>query len=247
MTREQAVLAIRIRPLIQAVIRYGNKHNRIDIEITGLEKWNNNNDPHLPKADGSFEVEGHAWTDIYAYYDLRLWHPKDLWIYLKGCYRWLKELYKDRSWSYSKELMPFNPNGRQAWVWVLETLDTFRRDTIEEMAFNQIEEEMGKFPLEDRHKSKKWSKAQHERIIHISESYTMQDARDHLASSDHYVELGHGMFVSVADPTCIIMDSAVFPPIMKSGYSNAQIRLILSVYLRRITNRSYLVLERNKA
>lgn len=211
-------------PIFQAVLRKAKKQSCANIHVSSAEKWNNpydkegvySDDPDIvekPREDGHFDVEGHTWTDIYCEWDLRFWHVKDLYWWVKQTKDWIKDSY-ELGWDYFKEVQPFNKR-HESWVWTIESFEVAKSDLAESLAEDS---------LSRRNYKKYW-----EEIKLKKEKITDQELLDYVAKHSFKLsgKRGYDIYCTDNDPTVICVNEKDFPYDLKNGWSDKKIAEII--------------------
>ena len=233
-------------------LAYAEKKGCLKVYITGAEKYNNNafwdGDPETPKADGSFEVEGHTWTDMNTQYRLELLNPVDreffcltVWFYFKDLKDAFKNLTKNFSFKGLLETLHFAlvsfdsvSTIQSRWTLSIASFGVARGSFAEEKAF----EELAPMPEDDRdfivsiNNPSPEYKAWHAKM-NAKEAEILAENQDLTPwLKDTHTEVRPGLWVGIEDPGLFYADEAVFPFDMKSGWSNQAIIEIVNVWLK---------------
>jgi hypothetical protein len=230
------------------------------IFITGFEKWNYGkfvNGEWVDSPDpinGIYDVEGHSWTDICAFFKLNLFKTRDLKIFLKQTVELMTDIFY--LWFFkTKKVTPWLPKFwkdnfkttinliknanlmQKDWVWTIEALSVFKSDIIEikisEMSLPDGEC-IYKVQWDDKKRYIEYWKE-------IEKGITRAELLKQL--NEKYIQLNEYLWVSKNDSTSIIVDDTLYPFDMKDGFSNKQITKILEVWFLEVFGNQVLLIE----
>jgi hypothetical protein len=229
------------------------------VHVTGLEKWNFpskendwGRDSSIPRADGTFDVEGHAWTDINGYLTLSLLNKKHLNIWLNDVKDFIVDIYNDILSDYKRFIKAPKASAnyiytyakslslkRSYWIWTVESFDVLKSDQAEE----RLTEKLGGHEAElnlirtDIKKHRKLLEDINNGISHSEvQLYARQD----------YARINEWMWVQKLDPTIILVDENEKPYDLKSGWSNQTILLILKIWYWYLFEKRISIIEAEK-
>jgi len=207
------------------------------VEIYPIEetKWNYgswNEDLLKPKEDGSFDVEGHSSSDIYAVWNVRWWERRhwhtikdSVMNYIEGVKEfvindfkfWIRKepryLFKKmRNWLF---INPFKIR-QEGWVWVVDALSSAMDSAAYELAEDLMPNELN-----------------HEKVVKLAdELMSTEEGRkkvfDYMVKQYGLVKVTDYMWVNEDDPTCFVIDDNVIPFDMKDGWSPEMLADIIS-------------------
>jgi hypothetical protein len=207
------------------------------VEIYPIEetKWNYgswNKELLKPRNDGSFDVEGHSSSDIYAVWDVRWWERRhwhslkeSLIDYLKEVvdflrYEFFHFLIKNRRYaliSFEKTLFnnPFKIR-QEGWVWIVDSLSS---------AMDFAAYQLADYSIPNEHN--------HEKVVRLAdELMETEEGRkkvfDHMIKESNLVKVTDYMWVNENDPTCFVVDEKIIPFDMKDGWSPEMLAEIIS-------------------
>lgn len=214
---------------MSAVARRANRLGRLDLHVTGAEKWNQPNfaDPsteRVMKEGELYDVEGHSWTDIHGFYTLNFLSPKDWWLLARATWSWVKDMYDMRSLSFTVATIPFRRVWHN-WVWTVESFDVIRND--------MAEAEMEKLGIEYTWQARDVYTA---KFAEIKAAYTLADIFGYL--SEHYYPIASQVFftvwVSKTDPTVIVANEEFYKYDLKDGWSDKMIGFIIQEWFKAV-------------
>lgn len=222
--------SLELNAMFTSAFDLAKKQDEFKVHITGLEKWNYLTGDALgePKADGSFDVEGHCWTDIHGYLKLSRKEWAAEWISwfrdVKECWSWQ---YLASSLKFAAETAPLTPK-KEVWIWTVEGTSVLSSDIADEMVtqfYGNHNAEMKAM----RNDYAGYAKKREEIYKGISrEQVLIKLAQDCLQVNRH-------LWVQKEDPTVIIVDELSFPFDMKDGWSNSHVLKILKMWLTWLT------------
>jgi hypothetical protein len=249
--------------MLNDIVKTAKKRGYLAIGITGLEKYNNygtkvkGSDPNGPKADGSYDIEGHTWTDINMQVVLSPFDAENRERWLKDLKEWLSDV---------KDIWKDTVNLKRRWFnldlffgFVFRTLDTlgpvktYWAGTIQsfaiaksDLASSMAEEIMEKSRPETRGdwlsninnpnydpKYSAWLTKYSKKEKSVHKKLTKKQVKDHVKTiCDPFTR---GLWVLKEDPTIVYVDTDVHPYDLKDGFSDKKIEEILgwwvSLYL----------------
>jgi hypothetical protein len=214
------------------------------------------------RRDGSFDVEGHRWTDIHLFYRLNLLRPVDLFSYFQGVAAFVlmvvrifflcfdlkkKTFHSDIFLKAVATATPVLGLLRSFFGISLEDIAVFKEDEAEKDAGREMEplrpdrnlgQDKALHP-EDKYyiRSKSsayraWRDLVQARTNVILAGMTKEDLDRRLASKARAI--GPGLYVSLEDITNILVDPAVVPYDLKDGYSDRLVIEIVGLWGRSI-------------
>jgi len=212
--------------LFKSVLERARKKNRLDIAMTGSEKynWPDHTGQERPNisADGSYDVEGHTWTDINGFTTVYLWRWPDLKRYVSNIFSWVKDCWEVFSikspqvcFKFAWDTLPFHTTWEQ-WVWTVESLDVAKSDLVEEKLMAAHEDNWRSYVRSGNY-MKEYDK--------MSAATGRQEV---LAYADkEYLRVTEYMWVGRNDSTVILVDEVRRPFDYKNGWSNLMIASII--------------------
>lgn len=238
-------------------IRYALVYFELKIFITGAEKWDlptkDNDWGKKEKAEGPYDVEGHAWTDINAEIELNLFDKIQRSRYLDSISYGIREVFEatktyltfmfkkpnvkinrlTSKWNATKTylkilktLPAIFSTKRSYWIWTVETYESFLNNLSEEIAF----EENPISPDKDLELSTIDMATKR-----IKSSLTKSLDRDTIMAESGYMRLDNSFWVNIEDPTNIVVDTYNYKPEMKDGLSNKDVDSIITRWIRAVT------------
>jgi len=139
---------------------------------------------------------------------------------LSNTFEWIKELpkatkksYRYRSMWALREWAKFScPElSPSPWIFVVDSIQTFRYD----IASKSLGRPRGR--------------TQADAIGQLAASYTNQDLVDYILNS--HTKIGAGIYFCDSDPTCFVVDNALFPYDLKDGWSGKEIANFVALWL----------------
>lgn len=178
------------------------------------EEWDETGN-RIEKSTDVFDVEGHCCADFSGLYS-----PSFVSM-IRAIWEWAKE---DKfNWKLNPFKMPWS-----GWIWVIDSLESEKSALVDEWA-----DETNALP--DDYKSEEFSKACKERIKVEDKLYkvvTKDQVRNYLDSkTENYYKVNDFMWVNLVDPTCFVIDEAVFPFDLKDGWSSKKCAFLIGRWL----------------
>jgi hypothetical protein len=210
--------------LFSAVIERANKKKRLDIAMTGSEKYNWP-DPATgieKEPSDHYDIEGHTWTDVDGFTTVYLWRWQDLKRYVANIFSWVVDVWDTFSIRYPLialkfgwETLPFHITWEQ-WVWTVESLAVAKSDLVEDKIATAHEKDWRQF-IRSPGYMKEYQKV--EDATHRQEVIAYADKE--------YLKITDFMWVGRHDPTVILVDEVRRPFDYKDGWSDLMITSII--------------------
>lgn len=243
------------RTLIHDVRKTARKRGYLAIGITGCEKWNhpseNNNWGKLEniradgRIDGTYDIEGHTWTDINMQVSLNPFVLDDLKVWFKDFVSWIEgviELWNDcvsikrrqfnlDLWfSYIFETIETLGLTKTYWASTVQSFEVAKSDLAGELADKLLESTRPPYD-EDWLDNINDPKYNPEYRVYLDKMIsTEQEIHEQLTYGEvlEYVlkickPIGNGLYILKEDPTIVYVDNSVRSYDMKDGYSDRAI------------------------
>lgn len=247
--------------LLEKVKKTAEKKGYLAFGITGVEKWNypseHNNYGHAENiksdgtCDGSFDVEGHAWTDILIQYDIDLKSLEDIVAWALETFDWLETLvdviksclnFKNKTFkpglifNFIKSTIKTLGLTKNRWGITVQSFDVAIYDLAHDKASILLAAEWPEMPDLDELFSghvnkksdiyKKFLAKLTETEKQLAEKVTHEEVLQYVKSICRYI--GRGLYISLEDPGIIYINNFVRPYDLKNGYSDKEISAILA-------------------
>jgi hypothetical protein len=190
-----------------------------------------------PRENGHYDVEGLTSCDVVGYWQLRWWHPGDVWALIGGTARWVLEtidLFGPRrllrhasEWrnlaSWVVATWPLT-TWQQGWVWTIDPLSVMADEAAYDVAEETVEERRP--PV--NHPILR-TRAIEEVRARVRPTITREQVLAYMADQS-YVQVDEYMWVSSVDPTVFVFDEARWPFDMKDGWSYRALEHVLGYW-----------------
>jgi hypothetical protein len=243
--------------LLEDVVKTSKKRGYLAISITGMEKWNHPKwgednkqiDTDGPKEDGSYDVEGHAWTDVNFQVGLDLLDKKDRKHWILDFKSWLEDvngIWKDtvnikKRWFnldlfFSFVFRTISTLGLTKTYWgsTVQSFAVAKSDLARDIAHDQLDSarpdrDMDKWLKNINDRDPEYDAWLH-KLIDLEKKIYSELKDDQV--KEHVLKIcdpisSPGLYVLREDPSIIYVDTAEVPYDMKDGFSNKKIAQIL--------------------
>lgn len=247
--------------LLEKVKETAQKRGYLAFGITGVEKWNQpseHNDWGRTEGvksdgtcDGSFDVEGHTWTDILVQYDISLKSLEDIIAWALEALDWLKLTFEAFKGCLDIKKGIFRPGlvlnyikityktlglSKSRWGITVQSFDVAIYDLAQDKASILLAAERPEMPdFDDLFSNsssgksdiyKKFLLKLAEAEKQLAEEISYKEVFEYVRSICRYI--GRGLYVSLEDPGIIYVDNTLRPYDLKDGYSDKEVSAILA-------------------
>lgn len=259
--------------LMDRVKETAEKRGYLGVAITGSEKWNHPSEHNDwgklegvradGTTDGTYDQEGHVWTDINMQVQLNLFKLKDLKVWLKDFADWIsdvKGIWTDcvnikRRWfnlnlffGFVRDTIGTLGLTKTYWVSTVQSFDIAKSDLAGDKAHEILESSRPEMPddwirnLNNRDpKYDAWIHSLIDLEKKIYEELTYEQVLAHVESIA--TKFANGLYALKEDPSIVYVDLKVRPYDFKNGFSNREIVNILHYWSRKVLNVRVPVIE----
>jgi hypothetical protein len=227
----------------------------VEIYLVESTRWNyfeEGKDPETPKEDGTFDVEGHYSSDVFALWDLRWWKKRHRSAFKNNIVEYLKDikefiadnpirlLIRDpkRLVGNINYLLLDNPFRvkREGWVWVVDSLSYSMKRASYDLAEDLFAKELG-FEnaismFQKTNKVNDHKKVQAKAEEFMSSELGRKQVYSYMVKEGNLVKVTNHMWVCEDDPTCFVVDDNFMHFDMRDGWSPETIAQIISYWFR---------------
>lgn len=215
--------------VLRHVLSRSYEQGQVTLCPIGMERWNwyEDTDPSQPRADGSFDVEGHCWADVAIRHRTRWWSLMDWYVLLSRAFYFLRHRVKP-DW-FLPRYFYFSP-------FTVTSFLVKKGEIAEDIAF----ERLGDPPKDDRHFIDRMTnrspeyKAYIDDVIRVSEEVrgklSSEDVEAKLAS-EGYVEIIDGIWLKLSDWTTICVNESVWPFGLRDGWTDRELCALIGQVL----------------
>jgi hypothetical protein len=208
-----------------AIVRSYYDIGEVVINPTSLEKWNLDG-TNTPKADGTWDVDGHSSCDITAEYYFPWWEHINRKAFVSRFKSYLSDV-KEMVWdmrsikNIPEWVFKFHPLStyHSRWVWVLDSKACVCREAAFEKAYTRD--------------TKKSIPEIEKGINDLLSDHAMRESLfEQYLKENGYIKYTHCMWVQETDPTVFIVDEQYVPFTLKDGWADKDLPKIISLWFR---------------